>query len=301
MSAETASVQSAQRESVAQSIKVGERRRTYRLYASHNLPKDRPIPLVFVFHGGGGDGVGTERLTRFSDVAEREKFIVVYPDGISKNWNDGRDASVSRAHRENIDDVGFVAALIDELSAKYRVDPNRIFATGISNGAIFSHYLAARLSSRIAAIAPVVGGIADPFYQNFNPEQPVSVLILQGTADPLTPYEGGGIAGGRRGKIIPTTEAVRKWNANNGCTGEPHTGTLPDKDPTDGCTVKTSSWSGCRNETAVTLYTLRGAGHTWPGGAQYLPQRIVGKVCRDVEATEVIWQFFSTHPKRAAR
>ncbi|MBI5092298.1 MAG: esterase [Candidatus Hydrogenedentes bacterium] len=278
-------------------VQVGNLTRTYLLHVSPSLPPDKPCPLVFVFHGGGGNGQVTERLTQFSPVADREGFIAVYPDGIGKNWNDGREPYVSPSHRDNVDDVGFVSAMIDAVSQTHAIDPKRIFATGISNGAIFSHYVGAKLSTRFAAIAPVVGGIAEPFAPQFKPDEPVSVFILQGTDDPLDPYHGGGVAGGRRGHIIDTDKTVELWTRQDGCATTPQTGELPDSDPSDACRVKWSTWSKGRNGTEVTLYTIEGGGHTWPGGSQFLPKFIVGRVCHDFDATQAIWEFFTKHPK----
>ncbi len=162
----------------------------------------------------------------------------------------------------------------------------------------FCHYLAAHLSPRIAAIAPVAGGIADPFHLVFKPERPVSVCILQNTADPLLPYGGGGIVPGPRGKVIATDAAVKLWVTHNGCTAEPQISSLPDKNADDGCIVRSKTWQGGREGSEVTLNDIEGGGHTWPGGPQYLPERIIGKVCRDFDATAAIWAFFKNHPKR---
>lgn len=253
-----------------------------------------PAPLVLVFHGGGGTGPGTERLTRFTALADREGFLVAFPEGVEKNWNDGREFTGSRAHRDHVDDVAFVTALIDAIGHAHAVDPRRVYATGISNGGIFSHYLAAHLSARIAAIAPVVGGIADPPEAWLRPEQPVSVLMLQGTRDPLVPYHGGAVAFGR-GKIIDTEEAARRWAALNGGR-EPVREPLP-ADGKDRCGGLRTIYPGGRDGSEVTLVRLDGGGHTWPGGAQYLPQRLIGRVCRDFDATVLIWDFFKAHPK----
>jgi polyhydroxybutyrate depolymerase len=253
-----------------------------------------PAPLVLVFHGGGGTGPGTERLTRFTALADREGFLVAFPEGVEKNWNDGREFTSSRAHRDHVDDVAFVAALIDAIGRAHAVDPRRVYATGISNGGIFSHYLAAHLSARIAAIAPVVGGIADPPDAWLRPEQPVSVLMLQGTRDPLVPYHGGAVAFDR-GKIIDTEEAARRWAALNGGR-EPVREPLP-ADGKDRCGGLRTIYPGGRDGSEVTLVRLDGGGHTWPGGAQYLPERLIGRVCRDFDATVLIWDFFKAHPK----
>jgi polyhydroxybutyrate depolymerase len=233
-------------------------------------------------------------LTRFTVLADREGFLVAFPEGVEKNWNDGREFTGSRAHRDHVDDVAFVTALIDAIGRAHAVDPRRVYATGISNGGIFAHYLAAHLSARIAAIAPVVGGIADPPDAWLRPEQPVSVLMLQGTRDPLVPYHGGAVAFDR-GKIIDTEEAARRWAALNGGR-EPVREPLP-ADGKDRCGGLRTIYPGGRDGSEVTLVRLDGGGHTWPGGAQYLPERLIGRVCRDFDATVLIWDFFKAHPK----
>jgi polyhydroxybutyrate depolymerase len=238
-------------------------------------------------------------LTGFHEVAAREGFLVVYPQGIGRSWNDGRITEVSQAHRERIDDLAFFDALLETLSREHRIDPARVYATGISNGGIFSHYLAAQRADKIAAIAPVVGGIAEPFDRNFRPTRPVSVLIIQGTEDPLVPYAGGKIAGGDgkdRGSVIGTERAVRLWTNANGCRPDPETSTLPDRDPQDGCRVEASMWRGGCAGSEVWLYRVEGGGHTWPGGLQYLPRFLIGRVTRDLDS-QAIWEFFRSHPR----
>ena len=283
--------------SVDRHITVGGRERGYRLHLPPMVDRAKPRPLVLVFHGGGGDPDSAERLTRFSELADREGFIAAYPAGVAKNWNDGRENPYSGAFRDRVDDVAFVSALLDALAGELKLDPARIYATGISNGAIFVNYLAVGLSSRIAAIAPVAGSIAVPFDARFAPAQPVSVLMINGTEDPLVPYQGGGVARGRRGQVIGVEQAVQKWAVANGCSGVPRSSALTDVDPADGCRGISLTWTDCRDGAAVVLYRLEGSGHAWPGGAQYLPDFIIGKVCRDVDATAAIWQFFLAHPK----
>jgi polyhydroxybutyrate depolymerase len=272
--------------------------RSYLLHIPRSSQKNKPIPLLFIFHGGDGDGEVIEQLTRFSTLSDREGFIAVYPNGYWKNFNDGREQFVSRAHRENIDDVFFIFTLIEKISEEFSVDQERIFATGLSNGAIFCHYLAAHLSGYIAAIAPVDGGIAERFQDKFKPEKPVSVLIIQGTDDPWMPFRGGGIIQGKFGRIIDTYTAAQLWKKHNDCAGEPLSGSLPDIDISDGCSVKWLSWGKCRGETEVMLYLISGGGHTWPNSIQYLPVKDIGRMSRDFDATAVIWEFFKKHPKK---
>ena len=284
---------------VARTVKVGDLNRTYYLHVPAKLPTDKPAPLVLMFHGGGGMPAFAERESKFSELADREGFLVVYPEGIGKSWNDGRNDKVIAAQRDKVDDLAFVAALIDDVAKDHKLDAKRVFSTGISNGAIFSHHLAANLSSRIAAIAPVVGGLAEASRDKFQPEKPVAVLILQGTDDPLVPYDGGDInaLGSKRSGIIATDDAVKKWVEHNGCQREAVTEELAYKDSKDGCRVKKFTYAKGRDGTEVVLYRIEGGGHTWPNGMQYLPERLIGRVCRDINGTEVIWEFFKSHPK----
>ena len=274
------------------------RERTYLLHVPDGLHENEPVPLVFAFHGGGGNGSGMNSLTKFDKLANREGFIAVFPDGVGNSWNDGRQNLASEAYLLNVDDVGFVDAMIETISLEFPVDRKRIYATGISNGAIFSHFLAAQRASTFAAIAPVVGGLAIPFNEHFNPDDTVSVLIIQGTADPLVPYDGGQIAGGNRGAIISTDDTVELWVQNDGCKSTPREEELPNSDLNDGCLVAQYTWSNGHADSAVVLLKIEGGGHTWPGGVQYLPESVIGRVCKDFEATEVIWRFFKDHPKQ---
>ncbi len=274
--------------SKTQTIHVGDLDRTYRLYIPKNLPDS--APLVFAFHGGGSDGAGMERLTKFDLLADREGFIVAYPNGIDKHWNDGRNMSQA-------DDVAFVSAMIDAIGRIHTVDPKRVYATGMSNGGIFSHYLALKLSDRIAAIAPTAGGIAEGASTSFPPKTPVSVFMINGVADPLVPYHGGAVAR-INGHVIATRAAADLWIKADACQTVPAKGSLKKQNLADGCTVRWSKWTNGQTGNEVLLYTIDGGGHTWPGGAQYLPKAIVGRVCEDFDATEVIWDFFKDHPKK---
>ena len=273
--------------------------RHFLLYTPASLPEDQPVPVVFVFHGGNGEAKGTMNLSRFNAIAAMERFIVVYPQGVGKSWNDGRVTTVTQAHRDKVDDVAFFDAILERLTRDYRVDPRRVYVTGISNGGIFAHYLAAHRAGTIAAIAPVVGGIAEPFHKEFNPSHPVSVLMIQGTDDRFVPYDGGSVGIGRgndRGNVISTEGAAALWVRANGCQPEATEKVLPDRDPNDGCRVKAIIWSDGREGSEVWLYRVEGGGHTWPGGIQYLPKAIIGRVPHDINS-QTIWDFFQAHPK----
>jgi len=279
----------------SRSLQVGGLARSYLLHAPSSLAAGSPAPLVVVFHGGSGSPSGVDRLTRWSALADRQGFLVAYPEGVGFHWNDGRTTVASGAGPQ-ADDVGFVAAMLDDIARERPLDPRRVYATGVSNGAIFAHYVGARLSARIAAIAAVAGGMADPFHVTFRPERPVSVLIIHGTKDPQIPYGGGDIQGGVLGRILPTEEALRLWAERNGATRPPSVEELPPSND-ERCGGRRLFVNG-RSATEVVLLRLEGGGHTWPGGpVGYLPERQFGRLCRDFDATAVIWDFFKGHPK----
>ncbi len=273
--------------------------REYLLHVPPQLPRDQPVPLVFALHGGNSNAAQTEILTGFSLLADVKKFLVVYPEGIEKNWNDGRKQQHIPAQRLNINDVQFVDDILTAVSKEHPVDASRIYVTGISNGAMMTHLVAMKLSDKIAAGASVAGTLAEPLLDQFLPTQPVSMFLIQGTADPQVPYRGGGVDEGRRGRIIGVDRLVKMWVDYDGCQSPPETGELPDLAPFDQCHVRWQNWRGGRNGTDVTLYTIEGGGHTWPGSLQFLPKFIIGPVCRDFHATAVIWDFFEKHPKRS--
>ncbi len=272
-------------------------RRSYIVHVGVSCDRKMAAPLAIVLHGGGGTGEGMVKLTGFNAVADKEGFIVVYPDGIDRHWNDGRGVGWYRAHTEDIDDVGFISTLIDELSRKLSVDTKRVYATGISNGGMMSYRLGCELSEKITAIAAVTASLAVNKVKEWSPSRPMPVLIIAGTADPLVPWEGGDIRlGGRTyGTVVSVPDTVKFWVEKNGCVARPVVRRLPDSEPNDGTSVRRETYSGCRSGAEVVLYAVEGGGHTWPGGLQYLPERVIGKTSKEFDASEVIWQFLKTH------
>lgn len=274
--------------------------RRYNIYSPPGYGKYIRPPLVIVLHGRGGTGESMALVTRkgFNKLADRDGFIVAYPNGIELNWNDGRmdEEANDRAHRENIDDVGFISALIDTLVRDYNIDPGRVFITGISNGAIMSYRLACELSVKIAAIAPVDGSIPHLLFGECLPRVPVPVLAINNVDDPLVPYHGGSIYTSIRklnlGRVLSVDESIGFWVKRNQCSEVPVITELPDLDPKDGTRVIRKEFTDCNRGATVILYSIDGGGHTWPGGLQYLPAFIIGKTCRDMDACQVIWDFF---------
>jgi polyhydroxybutyrate depolymerase len=276
--------------------------RTYRIHIPSSLPENATPALVFALHGGGGTGDGMERtltLGGFNTLANQYNFIVVYPDGIEKNWNDGRKNLTDQAHQQNIDDVGFFTDLIDNLTNEFNIDPHRIFVTGISNGAMMSYRIGFEIPEKIAAIAPVAGAIPTDLLDYNISDAPISVCIISGTLDPLVPWDGGIVGTPRnpRGTVISVPESALFWVTHNNCSRLPNSTVLPDIDPTDHTWVQQDIYSEGTDNTEVALYTIFNGGHTWPDGYQYLPEVLIGRTCHDINANTVIWEFFSSHPK----
>lgn len=266
--------------------------RTYRLYVPGSLPAAEEVPLVMVLHGGGGTGEMIARYTHFDRIAGEHGFIAVYPDGIDRHWNDGRFED------EKPDDLGFLTKLIDTLSAQFAIDPNRVYVTGASNGGMMSLRLACEATDYFAAVACVISAIPEPKADVWSPSRPMPIIIMNGDADPLVPWEGGEITIQRqtRGRVISTPDTVAFWVKHNQCDMSPAISYLPDNDPEDGMRIREERYSGGTDGAEVVLYAVEGGGHTWPGGVQYLPEWLIGKTCHDIDGSDVIWQFFSEHP-----
>lgn len=276
---------------------VGETVRTYRLFVPENL-RPAPAPLVLVLHGGGGSAAGMESASArgFHREARRAGFVVAYPEGLGRNWNDGRPDAPHDAARQDRDDVGFIAALIDAVGRRHAVDRNRIYATGISNGGMMSYRLACELADRIAAVAAVAAQPAPALIDRCRPAQPVGVLIVNGTADPIVPYAGGEvrILGQSRGRVMGSVETFAAFAALMDCRRR-NPGMRSGRETAESVSIETWAAAGCRGGVAVELISVIGGGHAWPSGVQYLPERLVGPVSRDVDGAELIWAFFERH------
>jgi len=268
------------------------RSRTYKLYLPKNLEQTASkLPLVMVLHGGAANADYAIRMAEMNPLAEHHGFIAVYPNGTGVyqhavlTWNAGR--CCGWAHQHEIDDVGFLDALITKLEAEYPVDSARIFVTGISNGAMMAYRLACELSHRIAAIAPVAGSLN---YDGEPPRNPVSILHFHGTADQHAPYEGGlGTKTLYPRQDRPVRETIQMWVRYNGCSEVPQV--------KKSGSVKHEVYSGGREGSEVALITLEGEGHTWPGGQPGIRNGNMDTPTQAIRATELIWEFFSRHSK----
>ncbi len=250
------------------------------------------MPVVIVLHGGGGNAEGMAKISGFTAKADEESFIVIYPNRTGRlrnrllSWNSGNCCGY--AQENNVDDVSFIRSLIGQVQKELTIDSQRIFVTGISNGGMMSYQLACELSDKIAAIAPVAGALN---YEKCNPVRPVSLVVFHGTADEHVLYEGGEPR--RRVDRNPrvdrsVAEAIRFWVERNQCASSA-------RRERQGSVI-IEDYAGCRDGTGVRLYTLEGQGHAWPGGETWA--RWADKPITAVKATDAMWEFFSSHPKR---
>lgn len=269
--------------------------RTFRVHLPAGGLSDQPTALVFVLHRSGSKGAEIQVLTGFDAAADESGFIAVYPDGLYGDWNDGEDLTVLRTVREDTDDVGFIAALIDHLAEQYPVDPERVYATGYSNGAAMSYRLACELADRIAAIAPVGALLTESQMEGCAPRHPVSVLMILGTQEPVFFWEGGDVLidGKPYGYRTAAVETLDFWLRQNECEPLAEVTLLPDLNPEDGTRAQRQHFSECAGSRQVELLAVQGGGHNWPGVPADLPPDFAGKVSYDFEATAVITAFFA--------
>lgn len=275
--------------------------RTYHIYLPEGFNQQKSLPLVLALHGGGGTGRQFDQALsqgQFKAIANQRGVILVFPDGMNRQWSDGRTQHLKR--NKSYDDVGFISKVIDRMIDGYGVDSQRVYVTGISNGGFMSVRLALDLSDKITAISPVTAQLPLAL-QHKTSNQPISVMIINGTEDPIVPYQGGHVRlfkfGRSRGEILSTADTIEHFRLRNNCHAKPKKTLLPNKDPNDDTRVEMKQYTGCADQTEVTLVKVIGGGHTWPGGAQYLKPKLIGRVSKDINASAMIIDFFLKHSR----
>jgi polyhydroxybutyrate depolymerase len=263
-------------------VTVDGRERNYRVYTPAGATTGRPV-VVFL-HGGGGTGELFQRVSSMDRVADKGGFVVVYPDGTGRlgdkllTWNAGDCCAYAK--EQNVDDVGFVRVLIDDVTARFGT--GRVFVTGFSNGAMMTYRLGCELADRIAGIAVVSGAMN---LDTCTPSRRLPVLIIHGTADTAVPYDGGPSSSEFPTAGTWTNRSVRYavdfWTKHNGC------GPVPAEARDGEVTEQTYT---CAEP--VTVYTVDGGGHGWPGGKKARPNAVEEAPPRP-DASAVIWAFFA--------
>lgn len=276
-------------------LTVGELNRNFLVHIPPQYDANKPTAVVLAFHGGGANA---ENMTVFSGLnqkADDAGFIVVYPSGTGRlekflTFNGGNCCGYAMTNK--IDDVAFTRKLLDDLARTVNVDPKRVFATGMSNGAIMSYLLAAELSDRIAAIAPVSGPMGT---ESCHPQRPVSVIHFHGTDDEHAPFQGGKGKGPSGTTFYSVEHSIEAWVKANGCAREPVITRVADK-ARDGTTVTRKTYGAGKDGSEVVLVVIEGGGHTWPGQKPRL--RTLGKSTQNISANDLMWEFFQKHPMK---
>lgn len=273
--------------------------RSFEIYIPANYSDKLSYPVVFILHGGGGSAKGLIRTTnsRFNELADENGFIAVYPNGIEKSWNDGARDSVGIARKLNINDVGFFEKMLENLDAEYNIDTKNIFVCGISNGGFMAQRLAFELSDKIKGIGVVAANLSKVLERQKYPENPVSVIFINGTDDPIVPYNGGEVCVFRkkRGEIFSVVETITIWKKINACTQETEQYVYPDTANNDNCNAIKSEWINPENpKLKVAAVTIKNGGHTWPGTRRNLPKWLVGNTNKDMNGCDEIWNFFAS-------
>jgi len=258
--------------------------RNYMVFLPNNYPGTINFPLMIYLHSYGWIAQQGMNYTKLNQVADKYGFMVVYPSGIP-NWNSGIGDNPNWP-TPNVDDVGFINALIDTLSNHYSIDLKRIYACGYSNGGLMSYKLGCQLSNRIAAIASVGGVFSNSTSAKCNPLHTMPVLQIHGTKDRYVPIDG-------TTSWYSVDETLRGWISFNNCV-QVDTIFLPDLDPNDGCTVEKISYTSCTNKIRLIYYKVINGGHTWPGAA---PPGFsgAGNTNQDFNASVEIWNFFKDY------
>ena len=257
--------------------------REYRIYKPAIYDGNTPVPLLLNFHGYSSNNLQQEIYGSFKNIADTANFLIVLPNGTldaqgNAFWNvfNGPYA---------VDDIAFVGDLLDTLQALYNIDVNRIYSTGMSNGGFMSHTLACKMNDRIAAIAAVAGTITNTYMSTCNPNRPIPVMHIHGTADDVVPYSGLTLVNG-----LSVQNTVDKWVTKNNCNPAPAQTNVPNTNTGDGCTAERYVYSGGDNGSTVELYKIVAGGHTWPGAI--FP---IGVTNQDMDASKEIWRFLSQY------
>jgi len=285
----TAGIATAQGRQERGEIMVDSLKRSFVVYVPAINNATQKLPVLISLHGRFGTGEQMLRFADFRQLADKEKFIIVCPDGIDRSWNAGLNTP---AHKKGVNDVKFINQLITYALDTYHGDAKRVYVTGMSNGGFLASRLACEMPDRIAAIAAV--GASMDKNMNYLPTKPVPVMYIQGTEDPLVPFDG--IAKRRSAPrlIYGHDEILKLWRDSDACDERPAITNLPDN-AGDGTSIVKAEYTNTKTGVKVVGYTVTNAGHTWPGGTQYLPKTMIGSVSHNMNACEVIWDFFKNY------
>lgn len=275
----------------SRTLTVGGTLRSYVVHIPPDYTSEKPAPVVLALHGAAMSGPMMVGFTDLNLTADKEGFIAVYPSGTGvgpfRTWNAG--AFPGRSNQ--VDDVVFIGKVLDDLGSVASLDAKRIFACGMSNGGMMAYRLAAEMSDRIAAIAPVAGTIA---IAESKPKRPVPVIHFHGTKDTMVPFEMPARRSQQLMRLMGVEESIQTWVKLNGCEDAPKSDVLT-KDG-DAMKVTRTIYGGGKAGAEVVLIMIDDGGHTWPG--KKAPMGFMGKSTLRISANELMWKFFQQHPMK---
>ncbi len=303
--------------------------RTYTVRLPKGYDHANKYPVVILLHGMNQQASDMEGLTRFNELADKSAIIAVYPSALNGRWNVGVRAPERQpmqqppmgrgGHRGGFgfpgmggypypsegqrqrrgeeqnqtpqaDDIEFLNRMLDKIAGKYSVDATRIYATGLSEGGLMTIKVGCSMADRIAAIAPV--GAAMPKTMVCLPSRPISVVMINGTSDPVVPHDGG-TEHNLQLPVVSVADSAKAWAKIDRCAEKPTQNKLPAHEK-GGMETKVETYDDCHEGAQVVSYVVKGGGNTWPGGQQYEVEKQVGKTSQDLDANETIWNFLLT-------
>ncbi len=274
-------------------LTVDGRERSYLVHVPPKYDHGKPTPVVLIFHGAGANAAITVFFTGMSKKSDEAGFIAVYPNGTGI----GPLLTLNAGGRKGIladgpDDVKYVGDLLEDLTTVTNVDSKRVFATGLSNGGMMCYRLAAEMSDRIAAIAPVAGTMA---IETAAPKRPVPVMHFHGTADKIVPITGSSQEVSKYLSFKSVEKTIATWCKIDDCPDQPTITEFPTK-ANDGMKVTKKCYGPGKEGAEVVLIEIDGGGHTWPG--QDPGVRILGESTKNISANDLMWEFFQNHPMK---
>jgi polyhydroxybutyrate depolymerase len=305
-----------------ETVTVHDMDRAYLVRLPRGYDHGQKYPVVILLHGMNQDSDDMERLTRFDELADKDGIIAVYPSALQGRWNlgvrapqkqpmmlplgrggrrggggypggGGQSGGQGRGEDENrfaADDIEFLNQALDQMATKFSLDVARIYATGLSQGGFMAVKVGCEMADRIAAIAPV--GAAMPKTMTCVPSRPVPVVMINGTSDPVVPYDGG-TEHNLQLPIVSVADSAKAWANMDRCAEKPTHSKLQAHEK-GGMETKVETYDDCQQSALVVSYSVKGGGNTWPGGEQYEVEKQVGKTSRDLNANETIWKFLVT-------
>ena len=298
-------------------IQINDRTRTFVVHLPQGYDSQQRYPVVILLHSLDQDAAEMARLTHFNELADRDSIIAVYPNALGGRWNVGGgeqrpyrrgpyrrpgvwgpgypptpppERGERREGAPRNQDMQFMHRMLDRLASRYSVDTRRIYAVGLGEGGFMAIRMGCNMADRIAAVAIVAAAM--PRMLNCVPSRPVSVLFMNGTDDPIVPYDGGRYKDGML-RLLSAEDSAKEWGRLNRCTEKPTESKLPAQQE-GGKDTKVFLFDGCQENAQVVLYGVKNGGHTWPGGEQYMAEKEIGKTSNALNANETIWSFLVT-------